>query len=124
VLQLNDDGTVTFPLAATNGAAPEIVTLREPTMGELSALYRRIREVDSSLPPVAVPNSEEASVRNMAVFAPEDGSLPPYGAAFAEMVAMLSGRALAAEELPAWAMSPRAIAQCVAHLPNPLPGVV
>ena len=100
-LQVNDDGTITFPL---RGRDP--LTLDEPSMADLAWLTGEVQRVDASLPelprltqlpkdptPEQITAQQEAveqfndanRQRTIAVYDPEEGP-PPYGGIVIELI--------------------------------------
>jgi len=127
-LQLNADGTVTFPL---KGREP--LTLDEPSLDEMGTLTERGQKADDGLvelPTVADDSTPEVLAefnkalieRTLIMFGPEH----PYGNIVLEMVNMLAmsdgGPPIASGELYGWAASPRTVRLMLEHWRSPLPG--
>lgn len=128
-LQLNDDGTITFPL---KGREP--VTLDEPSMDEMADFTDQAQKVDDGLidvPTVAEDSTPEVVAafntalieRTRLMF----GHDHPYGDVVLAMVNALGMNLdvpIVSAQLYGWAMSPRTVRMMLEHYRSPLPGPV
>lgn len=130
-MQINDDGTITFPL---RGREP--VTLDEPSMADLAWLTEEAERVDDSLPelPTVTDRTDREQVdaynkANAARTAAIYGGETPYGKVVIEAVsrmALTSDPAetvvVDAEQLYGWASSPLVLRTMLEHFRAPLAG--
>jgi hypothetical protein len=124
-LQVNDDGTITFPL---RGRPP--LTIDEPSMEDIAWLNTEMERVDESLtpippvPPDDAPDearaafNEATAVRTREIY----GEALPYGELVIEIIARVSDEKLARADLYGWASSPKTLRVLMASWRDPLPG--
>lgn len=126
-MQLNDDGTITFPL---KGRPP--ITLDEPSMDQMAALTDQSQKVDGgmidlpiisddSTPEVLADFNEKLIERTAVMF----GDTHPYGDVTLQMANDLKlddDAPVESGHLYAWAMSPRTVRLMLEHWRSPLPG--
>jgi len=130
-LQLNDDGTVMIPLIDGPNGEVRVVLLREPSLGQIGRMRRLAKEADDALGrfdtidvQTATPEQVDAfnqqlNARTDRIF---DGDASPHGQALIAIIKELSGEAVVADDLPAWAGSPRTLGAILGHFQAPLPG--
>lgn len=132
-LQINDDGTVTLPLAGD----PPAVTLPEPTMNQMAEITALAETSDGVLPTLPqfpsvlageLPTPEQLDAlaaynkvlteRTTRIF----GAEAPYGNAVLAIVKLLTGTEVTGDQVYGWVMSPATLRRIMRHFQRPLSG--
>ena len=130
-LQLNDDGSATVPLMDGPNGEVRVVQLREPSLGQIGRMRAAAREADQSLGPLGAIDVNTATTEMLTVFNEQlqvrtdkmfDGDNSPHGQALLALIKEATGESYTADDLPAWAGSPRTIGAIIGHFQAPLPG--
>lgn len=132
-MQVNDDGTITFPLKGN-----AVVTLDEPSMRELAWMHAETEKIDGTLtvmPPISAASTpeeviafQEASATRTAEIYGEHDNGQPYGALVLQIVNKLGMNgdgtpvAVTEDDLYGWAASPSVMRTMLEHFRSPLPG--
>lgn len=129
-LQVNDDGTITFPL---KGREP--VTLEEPSMADLGWLTAAVQALDTSMPVIppirenSSPDEVEAftvgsRARTVAIYDVSAENPLPYGHLVIETIKRFSDgvQDVDSSQLYGWAASPATVRAILEHFRAPLPG--
>ena len=129
-LELNDDGTVTLPLAPkAPGDPPRSIVLPEPTMAQLATIHELAVAADDALPamdtivadmaPEQVAHAnDQLRARTVSMF----GQQSPHGLAMIAIVKLLTGEDVGPDDLYGWVMGPRTMRDVLAHFQAPLAG--